>query len=219
MRSVYFIMLLVLICACDRNEAVHRSFSTPLAKEIKEQKKVWIVAIHHPRKDLVDSVAQSIQRYYGFETKVVEGEKLPERFRSPRGKDRYRADSIIRYLQDRYPQALKVVGITGSEISTTKYKHGKIKEPEWKYKDWGIFGLGFRPGKSCVVSYRYLLNRGSQQLNERVRKITLHEVGHTLGLPHCPNKKCVMTDACETLNTIDQAQAALCASCKKKILL
>ena len=33
-----------------------------------------------------------------------------------------------------------------------KKNKGKIKEPEWMYKDFGIFGLGRVGGTPCVVS-------------------------------------------------------------------
>jgi archaemetzincin len=47
--------------------------------------------------------------------------------------------------------------------------------------------------------------------------VAVHEFGHNLGLPHCPNKKCVMTSAAEKLTTIDNEKLALCMTCKKII--
>lgn len=51
----------------------------------------------------------------------------------------------------------------------------------------------------------------------RLRKVAVHEFGHNLGLPHCPNKNCVMTSAAEKLTTIDNEKLALCKNCKKII--
>ena len=51
----------------------------------------------------------------------------------------------------------------------------------------------------------------------RLKKVSIHEFGHNLGLPHCPNKRCVMTDAVENITTIDNANFDLCEKCKMKI--
>lgn len=114
-------------------------------------------------------------------------------------RNRYRADSIINYL-DRFGNAdTVVIGLTGVDISTTK---GTIK-------DWGIMGLGFQPGNACVVS-TYRLSKSN--LSEQLFKIVLHELGHTQGLPHCRNKTCYMRNA-EGGNHLDE-ETGFCASCR-----
>lgn len=47
-----------------------------------------------------------------------------------------------------------IIGLTDKDISTTKKANGKMLEPASKYKDLGIMGLGFCPGK--VVLFRLL---------------------------------------------------------------
>jgi archaemetzincin len=51
----------------------------------------------------------------------------------------------------------------------------------------------------------------------RFRKVVIHEFGHNWGLPHCPDKTCVMTDAVESVKTIDNAKLALCEKCNKRL--
>ncbi|MFC0771939.1 hypothetical protein [Terrimonas alba] len=94
-------------------------------------------------------------------------------FYSPR--NRYRADSPIRFLKRRTAPGHVTIGLTNKDISTTD---GKIK-------DWGIMGLGFRPGNSCVVS-SFRLNKG--KVSSQFYKVCIHELGHTSGLDHCPEK-------------------------------
>lgn len=111
-----------------------------------------------------------------------------------------------------------ILGLTKVDISVTKYgDDGEIKAPEHKYKDWGIFGLGFRPGASCVVSNYRLKHSNKQKYIDRLKKVTLHELGHNLGLPHCPDKHCFMRDAAETIKTIDAVELNLCNLCFNKI--
>ncbi|WP_408611253.1 matrixin family metalloprotease [Flavobacterium odoriferum] len=51
----------------------------------------------------------------------------------------------------------------------------------------------------------------------RFKKVAVHEFGHNLGLPHCPDKTCVMTDAVESVKTIDNAKLKLCGKCKAQL--
>ena len=87
------------------------------------------------------------------------------------------------------------------------------------YTDWGIFGLGSRPGPTCVLSTHRLARDtwDPARIRSRLRKIALHELGHNLGLPHCPDSACFMRDALETILTIDDAPEHLCDKCQQKI--
>lgn len=113
---------------------------------------------------------------------------------------RYRADSLIRFLKDRTPKGHISIGLTSSDISTTK---GSVA-------DWGVMGLGYRPGASCVVS-TFRLSKNN--LREQLYKVCIHELGHTEGLPHCPVKSCFMRDA-EGHNTTEE-EKEFCASCRR----
>lgn len=112
---------------------------------------------------------------------------------------RYRADSLIRYLGRHIGSDTIVIGITDKDISTTK---GAVA-------DWGVMGLGYCPGRSCVVS-TYRLSQ--KDLPTQFYKVAIHELGHTQGLPHCAEKTCFMRDA-EGGNPLNE-EYRFCASCK-----
>jgi len=138
--------------------------------------------------------------------KIVSSELPGEAYYKPR--NRYRADKLIRYLRDNFDSE-KVIGITDKDISTTSGKH----------EDWGIMGLALRPGKSCVVStFRTFRGAKSEEhKNERLKKVVLHEFGHTFGLPHCTNSPtCLMRDANGKVSTVDEV-SGYCTICKSKI--
>src|SRR5207249_9902457 len=102
---------------------------------------------------------------------------------------RWRAEKIRRALDAAdFGDAWRVAAITEQPISTTK---GDVK-------DWGIAGLGSLDGKSSVFSgylYRGLKSKGEAKYLHAIENLVLHEVGHTLGLPHCPLDRCIMADA------------------------
>lgn len=124
--------------------------------------------------------------------------EFPEKsFYSPR--NRYRADSIIKNLKNNIGKDSVIVGLSHFDISTTKNR----------IKDWGIMGLGYRPGKACVVS-DFRLSRKNK--SEQFYKLVLHELGHTEGLPHCKENTCMMRDA-EGGNPFDQ-EKSFCRKCK-----
>jgi archaemetzincin len=162
-------------------------------------------------------IANKLKEFYGFQTVIIlPSQKLPKEAYTTVNTARYRADSILHILDrntdlDKYDY---ILALTEKDISCTKNK-----EPKSKYRDWGIFGLGQCPGQCCVVSIFRMgkAKVGEKTFLERFLKICCHEIGHNLGLPHCPMKGCIMQDANETINTIDGEKGELCGECKKKL--
>ena len=116
-----------------------------------------------------------------------------------RERNRYRADSIIKSLSQNTEKGFVKIGLTTKDISTTK---GSVK-------DFGVMGLGYQPGKSCVAS-NFRLNKDNK--NEQFFKVAIHEIGHTQGLKHCPEKSCFMRDA-EGKNPTDE-ETDFCNKCR-----
>jgi archaemetzincin len=167
---------------------------------------------------LIDTLKLTIEKTYRVKTVVFKPKTLPKEsfinIKSPR----YRADILIEILKREKPDSVDyILGVTTQDISFTKrQKNGAVKEPASKYSDWGIFGLGFRPGPSSIVS-TYRLRADNQTLSTaRVKKVTIHEVGHNLGLKHCEVESCVMADAAESIKTIDRVNPTLCPRCNKR---
>lgn len=127
---------------------------------------------------------------------------------SPR--NRYRAEKLLDYLNTlRKDERSKIVGITTSDISTTK---GDLY-------DWGVLGLGELGGGACVVStFRLKRSISNDLFLQRFKKVVVHELGHTFGLDHCNAKQCVMEDYKGTVTTLDASKGDFCTSCKSRIL-
>ena len=81
-----------------------------------------------------------------------------------------------------------------------------------------IFGEAQCPGKIALISsYRlrpesYGHPQNQDLLIERVTKEAIHELGHTFGLHHCENPKCVMFFS-NRIEDTDEKNAIFCPKC------
>lgn len=168
--------------------------------EIVSSEKPLIIQIQ-PFSDMKDEevelIAKEIKEVYPH-LEILRPIEFPENaFYQPR--NRYRADSIIKFLNSETKNGFVKLGLTSKDISVTKGKN----------PDFGVMGLGYRPGKACVAS-TFRLNKNNK--NSQFYKVAIHELGHTQGLPHCPEKTCFMRDA-EGGNPTDELKE-FCKKCK-----
>lgn len=111
-------------------------------------------------------------------TEVLPAQDMPaSTYYEPR--NRNRADALISWMNNMAKPNEIYVGITMQDISTSK---GNIA-------DYGVMGLGYCPGKACIVSSYRLKNK------QHFFKLVIHELGHNMGLSHCPVASCYMRDA------------------------
>lgn len=188
----YFLALLFISLSCTnkKSENVKETVNTV-------QKVIVIQPLGNFKVDQAKNIFAKIKT---INSNVVLRQNIPfpeNSYFKPR--NRYRADSIIKSLRNNIGKDSVIVGLSHSDISTTK---GEIQ-------DWGVMGLGYRPGTSCVVSYFRLTIKNK---NEQFYKLVVHELGHTAGLPHCAIKTCLMRDA-EGGNPLDE-EKEFCNSCK-----
>jgi archaemetzincin len=89
------------------------------------------------------------------------------------------------------------------------------------------FAFGLAAERACLVSTARLdprfygeteMDKARILFKERVVKEVVHELGHTMGLPHCDNKSCVMVFS-NTIDEVDRKGMALCEHCSKALYL
>ncbi|WP_345766277.1 MULTISPECIES: Zn-dependent protease [Chryseobacterium] len=179
------------------------SCSEKQQETIKEDKAITILV--QPFKDMkpekVKRLAKEIRKVYPHVRILEPIDFPPNAYYKPR--NRYRADSSIAFLSRNTKDGFITIGLTSKDISATK---GKIK-------DFGLFGLGFRPGNACIAS-NFRLNKSNS--DEQFFKISIHELGHTQGLQHCPAKTCFMR-AAEGKNPTDE-ETGFCKKCRQVLI-
>jgi len=128
----------------------------------------------------------------------------PESFEARR--NQYYSTRILKEMLGEVPQdALKLLGVTDKDLCI----------PILTY----VFGEAQVGGTAAVVSLarlrqeHYGLAPDRPLLLERLRKESLHELGHTFGLVHCPLRECVMYLS-NTVVDVDTRGRDFCTGCQ-----
>lgn len=210
MHPIAFFFLLLLCVSCS-----HPQEQIPEAHRLS----VLIQPLGPIPPGFLDGVASALKREHDADAHIAEGAELPQHAFTDIRSPRYRADTLIAWLRSTKPDSIDlIIGITAADISITKYDStGAVKVHAWKYRDFGIFGLGYLGGPSCIVSTYRLGDTADPHFFDRLKKIAVHELGHNRGLPHCADPTCVMRDAVERMSSIDRASPTFCADCRARL--
>jgi archaemetzincin len=129
------------------------------------------------------------------------------------------ADSLMAILVRKKPGSVTIiVGLTHSDIFTIKTSdHKRAAISGSVEKQTGIFGLGHVSGYASIVSDYRLASGGDVLFNYRLYKVTIHEMGHNLGLRHCSDKYCAMSLTNGIIWMLDEANGDYCAKCRQKL--
>lgn len=98
--------------------------------------------------------------------------------------------------------------------------HDDIFKPSSRY----VFGLARPATGSSVVSTARLMNEfwdlpaDERVLTSRLVTEGAHEIGHLLGLQHCPDERCIMSNP-RCLDDLDLKKPWLCDTCKAHVQL
>jgi archaemetzincin len=150
------------------------------------------------QKKLLNYIFAELRKVYP-ELKLLTYKPLPQSaYYKPR--NRYKADTILAILNNTTANGEYTVALTNKDISTDNGPG---------IPDWGVMGLGLINGKPCVAS---TFRVSKTNVKQQYFKVVIHELGHTQGLPHCPDKTCIMTDAEGKNNT--ENEKGFCKKCE-----
>lgn len=167
---------------------------------------IYIQPLGEVKPQYISTVKIAVEQFYGFKCEIRKTIPLTQDILA-KSKTRYEASKILR----KYNSKENIFLLMEKDIAW--------KDTAKKVNEYGIIGLGNRPGSVCVVStFRLKKNVTENKVRERLEKTALHEIGHNLGLNHCDKTpKCLMNDEKGTIQTTDRESVYLCPNCRKTI--
>jgi archaemetzincin len=191
-------ILLFSNCKSDSSKIIKKKNDSEASKTVFN-KKIILLPLGKINNTTVKNIYDSLQQIFP-DVILMKKELMPAIAYIGEPRKRYRADTLIHWMNRRAKENEVYLGITSVDISSTKNE----------VSDFGIMGLGFRPGNACVASdFRV-------KIKSNFFKIAIHELGHTAGLKHCPEKTCFMRDAESHDPTGEEKE--FCKRCKNYLI-
>ena len=160
--------------------------------------------------ETLDGLAAELARVFGVSCHV-RMDRFDAAFAHDTSRNQYHSTAILAAL-DRLiePAEARVLGVTAMDLFV----------PILTF----VFGEAQLQGRCGVVSTHrlreehYGLPAREEMLRERLAKEAVHELGHTFGLRHCPDWRCVMAST-HAVERLDLKEAEFCASCRRVVTL
>ena len=161
-----------------------------------------------PGLDLLEYLAAALARTFRTPCQI-RPETFDLSFALDAGRQQYYSTAIIQRMERAVDPDARVLGVTASDLYV----------PILTF----VFGEAQLDGNCAVVSTArlkeefYGMPPRPDLLRERLLKEAAHELGHTFGLRHCPDWRCVMTSS-HAVERLDVKGAEFCQACKESIL-
>jgi archaemetzincin len=164
--------------------------------------------VEGPSLDLLESLAAGLARTFRVPCQI-RPEIFDVSFALDAGRHQYYSTAILYRLSRATDPSARVLGVTFCDLFV----------PVLTF----VFGEAQLDGGCATVSLArlreecYGMPPREDLLRERLLKEAVHELGHTFGLRHCPNWRCVMTSS-HAVERLDVKGAEFCAACRKSVL-
>ncbi len=169
---------------------------------------ILLVPLGPVQDDLLSGLIEPLAATFGRPCRIAPAIPIP-----PAAYDgqrcQYVGDTILSALAAlNAPEAERVLGIIDADCYT----------PGLNF----IFGQAGMPGRDAFIALPrlrqsfYGLPEDEPLFRERVLKEAVHELGHTYGLRHCPDPKCVMHFS-NSLHDTDVKDTTFCPRCRSRL--
>lgn len=178
-----------------------------LAKEGNHAMGILLVPVGEVDKRVIEVLKNNLNKVFNKQVLIGKGMSEPDyAFNKKRGQ--YLSTAILSVMmeQKEYTACEKVLGIVDHDLYAPRLNF--------------VFGEASR--KAAVISLTRLKQEfynlpGDQSLyHKRILTEAVHELGHTYGLGHCQNPRCVMFFS-NSLTDTDRKGPELCPECKRKL--
>ncbi|MBI4863917.1 MAG: hypothetical protein HY815_27210 [Candidatus Riflebacteria bacterium] len=171
---------------------------------------VSVVPVGDVSQEICGTVAQEVTGTIGLVC-TVSPETLDPRFSFDSKRKQYSSPALLESLRMRsVERAVRVLGLADVDLFM----------PVLTF----VFGEAILGGGAAIVSIRrlwqsfYGLPENPALTRARAAREAVHELGHTLGLIHCPYYSCTMRST-RSVEEIDLASGGLCGPCRRQIAI
>jgi len=164
---------------------------------------VEITPIGEIEQEVIDYLLKALGDKFGLSTKTGRTLQVMTEAFDPRRRQ-YNASMLLEEIsRHRSADAVKTLGVIEQDLFSRGLNY--------------VFGQAILGGCCGIISLNRLRegtgeNGGRGLFFERVEKEAVHELGHTFGLRHCQNPKCVMYYSNNLADT-DRKSADFCPEC------
>ncbi|MDD5399539.1 MAG: archaemetzincin family Zn-dependent metalloprotease [Dehalococcoidia bacterium] len=156
---------------------------------------------------ILQKLKDGLEAVFGCPVRIDKPIEMPDDA-FDRARDQYLSDILLDRLRQHRKKSEHLLGVTESDIFT----HGLNF----------VFGQADSVNRVSLISLNQLrdeqtLASGEKLLYERSLKEAVHELGHTLGLGHCEDVKCVMHFFNSLIDT-DVKGRYFCSRCRPKLI-
>jgi len=211
LRITIPILFIFFLSACRRNQLIS-------LKRDNTSKAIAIQPLDKFDHQQLALIGTQISNFFNIRVVILEPVEIPPSLRKNL-QENYSADSLVKFLSRFCNDTIvKVVGITHKDLSTIRsYTFKWDGKPFVRNEVRGIFGMGLVTGNSCIVSDYRLVSNNKKVTDNRLLKTIIHEIGHNLGLMHCPDSSCLMSETNGDIIKLSKVGGDFCAECRRKI--
>jgi len=155
---------------------------------------------------LLDDLSAVLARVFRVSCRVRMESEVDAEFAYDSHRGQYHSTSLLRRIRELVPDhEVRLIGVTRLDLFV----------PILTF----VFGEAESGGRCAVVSLQrlderhYGLPARQDLLSERLRKEAIHELGHTFGLRHCDDWRCVMTSS-HAIERLDVKSWEFCRKCR-----
>ncbi|MCS4542361.1 MAG: archaemetzincin family Zn-dependent metalloprotease [Euryarchaeota archaeon] len=172
-----------------------------------------LLPIESVQHSVLENISSGIKEIFGeiFEVQTAkEGLEVPkDAYNSSR--KQYKSEAFLELAQKlpKHSRVDRILAVTNVDL----YAHPLNF----------IFGQAQKPGKVALISIYRLNPRfygqtfDEQLYKDRIVKEAVHELGHTLGLAHCKDIKCVMVFS-NSIIEVDRKKKYFCEKCWSEVI-
>ena len=164
-------------------------------------------ALAAPGLDGLEYLASHLARQFSTPCRI-HPEPFDITFALDAGRHQYHSTAILQKMERKCDPDARILAVTGADLYV----------PVLTF----VFGEAQLDGNCAVVSTArlheefYGLPERADLLRERLFKEAVHELGHTYGLRHCSDWRCVMTSS-HAVERLDVKTADFCKACRKPV--